>query len=60
MYDQAKLCSDKPCKSAFQKSLAKQKTETKTSIKAVTVHNVTEIDCIWAVVTTARIKLKAE
>lgn len=32
----------------------------KTSIEAVTVHDVTEMDCIWAVVTTARIQLKAD
>lgn len=38
----------------FRKSLAKQKNE------AVTVHDVTEMDFIWAVVTTARIKLKAD
>lgn len=29
MYDVAKLCSDKPCESAFQKSLAKQKSKEK-------------------------------
>lgn len=50
-------------KSAFQKGLAKQKQKQKkqkTSIKAVTVHDITEMNCIWAVVTTARIQLKAD
>lgn len=66
LHDLAKLCSDKLCKSAFQKSLAKTKkwekkqTPTKTSIKVVTVHNITEMNCIWAVVTTARMELKAD
>lgn len=63
MYDLAKLCSDKLCKSAFQKSLAKQRTETKnneTSIKVVTVRNMTKINCIGAVVSTARMELKAD
>lgn len=50
MYDLAKLCSDKLCKSAFQKSLAKTKNgnekNNKTSIKVVTVHNITKINCI--------------
>lgn len=72
MSDLAKLCSDKLCKSAFQKNLAnnnnwKKKEErkkvgrnptTKTS-KVVTVRNVTEMNCIWAVVPTARMELKA-
>lgn len=68
LYDLAKLCSDKLCKSAFQKSLAKTKKrkpsprppQKKTSIKVVTVHNITEMNCIWAVVTTARMELKAD
>lgn len=34
-------CSDKLCKSAFQKYLAKKK-KNKKSIKVVTVHNITE------------------
>lgn len=58
MYDVAKLCSNKPCESAFEKCLAKEKQQKK-SIEAVTVHDVTEMDCIWAVAPTARIKLKA-
>lgn len=43
----AKLCSNKLCKSAFQKYLAKNKKKNKNkrnkkSIKVVTVHNITE------------------
>lgn len=37
----AKLCSNRLCKSAFQKYLAK-KQKTKKNIKVVTVHNITE------------------
>lgn len=69
LYDLAKLCSDKLCKSAFQKNLAKTNQKqnreknkinnNKTSIKVVTVH-ITEMNCIWAVVTTARMELKAD
>lgn len=40
MYDLAKLCSNKLCKSAFQKYLAKKKNIN--SIKVVTVHYITE------------------
>lgn len=43
----AKLCSNKLCKSAFQKYLAKNKTKQnkkgiKKNVKVVTVHNITE------------------
>lgn len=41
MYDRAKLCSNKLCKSAFQKYLAKKKKNIN-SIKVVTVHYITE------------------
>lgn len=65
MHDLAKLCNDKLCKSAFHKSLAKQnnrkkKQKTKQSLKTVTVHDVTEKNCMWAVLTTARVELKAD
>lgn len=73
--DLAKLCGDKLCKSAFQKNLAnnnnnnnqkRSKTERKKeggsddkTSKVVTVRNVTEMNCVWAVVPTARVELKA-
>lgn len=48
---------------AKQNKKKEEKTTTnkpKTSIKAVTVHDVTKMNCVWAVVTTARVELKAD
>lgn len=55
MYDLAKVSSNEPRESAFQKKSGK-KTQIPENKKAVTVRRTetTEVDCIWAVVTTAK------
>lgn len=68
MYDLSKLCSDKLCKSAFQKSLAKTKKKQNRKItppkkqasKRSQYTTLLKMNCVWAVITTARIKLKAD